>query len=149
MDHSNETYSFGYQYGLFNKKFTEKELEVGIKVVAVKIVNKSNSSIMYGKDFDIKYFNGESLKLATDSEFKHHFQQVGANEILPNLFYFNFAAAPMLINNIILAKSSNKKINNEFNNNKLVDKVIMQNDTLYGLIPLKTVKFTPLKLYMN
>jgi len=44
-----------YKYDLLNKKYTNKEVKKGVKLVAVKLTNNSKQDLMFGGEIKLTY----------------------------------------------------------------------------------------------
>jgi hypothetical protein len=67
-----------YKYNLLNKKYTKKEINNNIRVIAVKIVNNSPRDLVFGNDIKLTYGNGNEVSLVeNDKVFKSLKQQTG------------------------------------------------------------------------
>jgi hypothetical protein len=162
---NNETYQeieFSYKYDVLNergnKKYANKESMKSMKIVAVKVVNNSDSSFVFGKDLKV-YSGGKSIRLLEPDLISSTIKQGVAVHLLyflltPMTVHSGGTTTPIglvvgpgiAIDNIVTASIANKKFKKELEANYLSGSVIHAGETIYGLIGILDVGYNPLEL---
>lgn len=154
-----------YKYDLLDKKYEKKELKKGVKLVAVKITNNSESDIMFGRDAVLTYENGnEIFVFENDKVFKTLKQKpatylfyllltplnlytTGANGQQTSSTPIGLVLGPGLAGgNLIAASSANKKFKRELLDYNINGTLIKKGETIYGLIGIEAESFESLRL---
>lgn len=165
-----------YKYDLLDKKYKKKETKNNIKLVAVKITNKTDRDILLGRDFKLVYENGnEVILIETEKLFKTVKQSPtsylwylllspvqifsgtntttnnGYTESKPgNSFPIGLIVGPGLAGgNIIVANSANKNFKNELRQFDIQNKIILKGETVYGLIGTKYDSYDSITIKMR
>lgn len=162
---SNSNYKnveFSYKYDVLmekgNKKYAKKESTKGIKVVAVKITNNSNSSFTFGKDLLV--YSGDNPLTLLEPEMVHkQLKQRTPLYLLyllltPLQIYTSDESYPIGLilgpgiagGNMIMAGSANKNFKAELSENLLNNRSIPAGDTVYGLIGIVDSGYNTLTL---
>ncbi len=153
-----------YKYDLLEKKYAKKEVNKGVKVVAVKLTNNSDKDVIFGKDITLAYENGtEIFVMENDKVFKALKQQSGFYLfyllLTPMNFYttengrqtsstpIGLVVGPGLAGgNMIAAGSANTKFKEELLAYNIIGTIIKKGETKYGLIGIKADSHDALKL---
>jgi hypothetical protein len=153
-----------YKYNLLNKKYTKKELNEKVSIVAVKITNNSEEDLLFGNDIKLTYENGNEIYIMNNDKV---FKSIKQNST-PNLLYFlltpltftvsatgsepksfpiGYVIGPGLaLGNIIVSGTANKKFKNEILEYNINGTIIKKNETKYGLIGIISNSFESIKL---
>ena len=155
-----------YKYDLLSKKYSKKETKKGVKVIAIKISNNSQSDIIFGKNFKLVYNNGNELIIMNNDKV---FKSLKQNTI-SYLFYLlltplnltvssgsqststpiGFIIGPGLAGgNMLVAGSANKKFKNELLEFNLQGVTIKKGETKSGLIGIKSDNYDAIKIKMK
>jgi hypothetical protein len=165
-----ENIEFKYSYNVLqqagNKKYTKKEVLNNIKIVGVKITNKTDKEISVSDD--LEFYAGEKVinLVAPEKYVKTLNQSVGAH-----FFYLlltplklvssgsngkvselpiGFALGPGLtLINAATAGSANKGLSEELTTNNILGKTIAAGEELHGLIAIRDIGFQPLSVKLK
>ncbi|WP_417369111.1 hypothetical protein [Gelidibacter japonicus] len=158
-----------YKYDLLDKKYAKKELKKGVKLVAIKITNNSDTDVMFGKDATLTYENGSEIYVLENEKVFKTLKQSPASylwyllltplnfyttETNSNGFQENTSSTPIGLvlgpglagGNMIVAGSANKKFKTEMLEYNINGTVIKKGETKFGLIGIKADSFESLKL---
>lgn len=154
-----------YKYNLLDKKYSKKELKKGIKLLALKITNNSDSDLIFGRDAKLTYADGtEIFILDNDKVFKALKQSpasylwyllltpvnlytTGSDGRQTSSTPIGLVLGPGLAGgNMIAAGSANKRFKTEMLAYNIKGTIIKKGVTTYGLIGIKTNSFESLKL---
>ncbi|WP_422079456.1 hypothetical protein [Ulvibacterium sp.] len=154
-----------YKYDLLDKKYSKKELKKGVKLLALKITNNSDSDLMFGRDAKLTYADGtEIFILDNDKVFKTLKQSpasylwyllltpvnlytTGSDGQQTSSTPIGLVLGPGLAGgNMIAAGSANKRFKTEMLAYDIKGTTIKKGETVYGLIGIKTDSFESLKL---
>ena len=161
---------FAYRYDVLreraNKKMEKKELKSGIKIVAVKIKNNTDSSICLGSD--IRLYSGlTEINLLPPMLVKKAVEQsvigyipyfIGAlgnsnvsyNGQVVSSFNFGLILWPAIaIGNMITASKANSNFLKELIKYDLREVKIKSGETVYGIIGIQDSGFIPLEIKKN
>jgi len=153
-----------YKYNLLNKKYTKKELDEKVSIVAIKITNNSGKDLLFGNNIKLTYENGNEIYIMENDKV---FKTIKQNST-PNLLYFlltpltftvsatgsepksfpiGYVIGPGLaLGNIIVSETANKKFKNEMLEYNINGSLIKKNETKYGLIGIISNSFESIKL---
>ncbi|MBD0830609.1 hypothetical protein [Aestuariibaculum sediminum] len=168
----NKNLKLEYRYSLLEKKYAKKEIKKGVKLVALKVTNNSDKTIVFGQDATLNYANGTPVTILNTEETFKSLKQHSALYLLyllltPVNFYTyetnsygvqeTTSSTPVGLvlgpgiaaGNVILASSSNKKFKNELQQNEIIGMTIQPGETKFGLIGLKSFTYDSLKLKVN
>ncbi len=165
---------FQYKFDVLSKKYARKQLKKGVKLVAVKFTNTSDKDLIFGKDFEIIYGNGNAVEVLDVDQTFNALKQKGAF----HLFYL--LLTPMQFNsttstnvggrqltetsstpiglvigpalaatNIIVAGTANTKFKEEMLRNNIYGETIKKGDVKYGLLGIKSDSYDNLTIKMN
>ncbi len=154
-----------YKYDLLDKKYAKRELEKGVKLVAIKITNNSDKDLMFGRDTKLTYENGTEIFVMENSKVFKTLKQSPASYLwylllTPMNLYttgsdgqqtsstpIGLVIGPGLAGgNMIAAGSANKKFETEMLEYNINGTIIKKGETKYGLIGIKADSFDSLKL---
>lgn len=156
-----------YKYELFNKRYTKKEKQNGMKIIAVKITNNSEKDIVFGDDFELKYKNGTKLDILGNKNIPPSFKQKTAtyllyllltplkftkttainNNVKTSTTPIGLAVGPgIALGNMLVAKSSNKKFKNDLLQFDINGATIKKGETKTGLIGVLSERFYTIKI---
>ncbi|MGB5983123.1 MAG: hypothetical protein WBG46_13355 [Nonlabens sp.] len=159
-----------YKYDVLTKKYAKKEDKKSIKVVAIRLTNNSDKDVVFGRDFDLIYTNGNSIELIdNDRLFKELKQQPAthllyllltplnvystkttSNGVEQNTFPVGLIVGPGLAaGNLITASTANGKFKDDINRYDLTDKLIKKGETVYGIIGIRSRYADALKIKFN
>jgi len=166
---------FYYQYGILglrgNKKFSKKEDKKGFKVISVKITNNTDKTLIVGENLD--FYSSDRKLVLLDPVFAHQHLKQGVAIYLLYLpltflqFYtydtknYNgysqkkiasstpiglLIGPPIVIGNMLVAGTANKRFKEELITYNLNGKKIVSGQTAYGLIIINDFNYGPLNL---
>jgi hypothetical protein len=163
-----------YKYGLLEKKYEKKEINKGVKLVAIKVTNNSNKDLVFGRDVSLNYLNGDEIHILENEKTFITLKQSTASYLWyllltplnlytsetisnSNGFQETTSSTPiglvigpgLTAGNMIAAGSANKKLKTELADYNIYGTTIKQGETKYGLIGIKTHSFDGLKLKMK
>jgi hypothetical protein len=158
--------SYSYRYDVLretgNKKYANKELKKGIKLIAVKIRNDTDRVINFRND--IRIFSGDRQVLPLDPKIVHHsLRQPAPLYLLWGLLWLTInncddddcSVTPIPVGlgigllNVGIASSANKKFLDELYQTNLLDKEIKTGETVYGLIGISSEITSQLEFRIN
>lgn len=158
-----------YKYDLLEKKYKKKELNNGLKVIAVKVTNNSANDLVFGKDIRLTYENGNELNLLETNVVYKAIKQSPASYLWylllsPMQFQtmttnsngqqqtssstpIGLVIGPGLAGgNMIAASSANKNFQNDLLENDIIGKVIKKGETVYGIIGIQSNNYDSIKV---
>jgi hypothetical protein len=162
-----------YKYDLLEKKYKKKETKNDIKLIAVKITNNTEKDIIFGKDFNLSYENGNEVSLIETEKLFKTIKQSPASYLWylllsPLQFYsgttttsngyytetkpthtfpVGLILGPGLAGgNMIAASSANKNFKKELLEFDLNGKTIKKGETVYGLIGSNSNSYDSIKV---
>ena len=164
-----------YKYDLLNKKYEKKETKKGVKLVAVKITNQSETDVMFGRDIKLTYENGtEVMVMENDKVFKTLKQSPASYLFYLLLSPMNFYTSTTTSNggydetsssssfpiglilgpglagaNMIAASSANSDFKSDLMVYNINGTVIKAGETKYGLIGIRSTSFDALKIKLQ
>jgi len=165
VNNINEGINFSYRYNVLeergNKKLASKEIKQSVKILAVKIINSTDSTIVLGRNFEI--FSGtDKLKLMEPLTISKAVKQ----NVPTYLFYLLGSFSTLKIQrglsettlpiglvigpgltliNTSTASKSNRDMLEELETYNLLYKDIKKGETVYGLIGVRDIDFVPLQ----
>lgn len=146
-----------------NKKYAKSEDRIGVKLVAVKIVNNTDTTINLGTNTMI-YAGNKPIDILTPYIFQNSIKQKSMAYLPYALFTFlnfnisngsyysqsipvGYVLGPLLtFGNIIVASNANKNLLKELIEYDLRNKDIRKGETVYGLIGIDQGEFMPLTI---
>ncbi|MGL4629944.1 MAG: hypothetical protein ACRCVT_01965 [Leadbetterella sp.] len=161
-----------YKYAVLkeakNRKLAKKERKKGLEVIAVKITNQSDSTLIIGKNAGIFIGNNQVQLLEPDyvqNKIKQHvlgyipyalftFTTLtvtvqNENRYSSNQYPIGYVLGPsLMLGNMAVAGVANSKFKNELIENNLMNKEIKKGETVYGLIGINNKGYNPLYLRM-
>lgn len=162
-----------YKYDLLEKKYKKKETANNIKLIAVKITNSTDKDMLFGRDFKLKYENGNEVNIIETEKLFATIKQSPASYLWYLLlsplqlysgttsttngyqtqtksaisFPIGLIVAPGLAGgNMIAASSANTNFKNELIQFDLNGKTIKKGETVYGLIGLNSNSYDSIKI---
>lgn len=166
--HEENNLKLEYKYNLLDKKYAKKESKRGVKLVAIKITNKTNNDLTIGHDAVLTYANGTEINVMDNETVFKTLKQSPATYLLYLLLTpFNLYVTRTDSNNVsetsstpiglilgpgiaganmIVASSANKKFKTEMLDYNIHGTVIKKGDTKTGLIGIRAESFDSLKL---
>ncbi|WP_418264341.1 hypothetical protein [Flavobacterium faecale] len=169
---SNDGMILSYKYGLLDKKYFRKEKNNKLKLVAIKITNTTNKSIVFGNDIKLCYESGSELYLHDNDYLFKTLKQSPASHLLylllsPLKFYTYstnqygqqvenssfpigvFVGPGIATGNIITAAKANSKFKKELMQYNISGQTIKSGETVYGLVGFNATSYDALKLKTN
>lgn len=162
--------SFEYKYDLLDKKYAKKEIQKGIKVVAVRITNNSEKDIVFGSDLKLAYENGNELYILENHNVFKSLKQNSTTYLLyllltpmtfnkttsdgrnikTNSTPIGLIVGPGLAGgNMIAANSANNKFKTELLEFDINGMTIKKGETKAGLIGIKSDNYDTIKIKMD
>lgn len=159
---------FEYKYNVLDGKYAKKELAKDVHLVAVKITNKSEKDLVFGKDIRLTYENGSAPVVMDKKKLYKSLRQKSEN------FLFYLLLTPMTFNttsstdgyveetnstpiglfigpgisfgNMAFAGNANKKFKNDLNEFDIQGTTIAKGRTVFGLIGIRSSSYDALKI---
>ena len=147
-----------------NKKYANKELRKGIKVVAVEITNLTDSILMVGRD--LEFYAGQQPLVLIDPNVVASTIKQSTIGYLPYLLLtfvqlnytvttptetnagtipIGYALGPgITIGNILTATKANRQLKNELNDYDIMNRNIQKGEKIYGIIGFRSVDYLPI-----
>jgi len=157
------SYRYGILAELNNKRYAKKENKQKIKLVAVKIENTSNQTLVLGKDFYLTS-NGQAIVFVNTADAYQKLKQKNWQALSFLLlaltppvqttngasvadFPLGMVAGPMLAaGNIFVAINANKQFQSELQSNTILGSTIKPQETRYGIIIINTAEENPIEI---
>lgn len=161
--------SLSYKYDVLNergnKKYSKKENSKGIKVIAIKITNNTDTVINVNRD--ILFYSGQNQVFPMEPVSIHsNIKQIVPGYLPYLLFSFlnlyvttgsgtetyriGLILGPGLtIGNMLTAASANEKLMKELNEYNILYRDIQKGETIFGIIGLKNVEYNPISLRLK
>lgn len=167
---ANAAVQLGYHYNILtelgNKKFARKEKKKNLNLVAVKITNNTDHTLIFGKDIFLRS-EGQMVSpvnhMRTFRTLKHKtplfllylplihlnvttYEQTHSG-FRQRFYPVGLIVGPILsFGNMFKAHANNKKFLKELRNHTLQHKEIKPGETVYGLIGVQKATFGPMEL---
>lgn len=143
-----------------NKKYANKEIKKGVKLIAIKVTNHTGSVMNMGRD--AAFFSGQNQIFPMEPiAVKKSIRQITPAYLPYLLLSFSFlsvggdaypigiALGPGLtIGNMLMAGSANKKMLNELYEYNILSRDIQDGETVYGIIGVRDMGYIPLTIKM-
>lgn len=160
----NNNVKLEYKYDLLDKKYAKKELKKGVRLVAIKITNRSDNDLMFGRDVKLTHENGNEIFVMENEKVFMSLKQNTASYLLyllltPLNVYtiengqqtsstpVGLVVGPGLAGgNMIAASSANKKFKTELLEYNINGSLIKKGETKHGIIGIYSDSFDSLKL---
>ncbi len=165
----NNTIVLEYKYDLLEKKYKKKELNNGLKVIAIKVTNNTSNDLVFGKDIRLTYENGNELNLLETNVVYNTIKQSPASYLwylllTPMQFQttttnsfgqqtsssstpIGLVIGPGLAGgNMIAASSANKNFQNDLTKNDIIGKIIKKGETVYGIVGIRSDNYDTIKV---
>lgn len=164
----NENVGFGYRYDVLtyrgNKKYAKREPKKHIRLVAVKIENRTDKPLKIGENYNI--YAGQNLVFPIDSDIVHkELKQGTLIYLLYSLIWLNKTecdefgncqttaifpiGVPITVGNMVVAGSANKQFATELLSNSITTKVIAPGETAHAIIGIPDAQFQPLSIKLK
>ncbi len=163
--HEDANVKLEYKYDLLSKKYAKKELKKGVKLVAVKITNKTDRDLKFGKDIKLCHDNGAEVYVMNNEDVFSTLKQgvaiyllylpltfltfntFDANGNLTSTTPIGYIIGPGITGgNIAVAASANKKFKTELLDYNINGTIIKKGETKHGLIGIKENSVAALRL---
>lgn len=144
---SNNGVYFEYKYDLLHKNYSKKEEKKDVRLVAVKVTNKSGRDLVFGSDIKLIYDDGAGLILLDNEKTYRKLKQKPAIYLLylplalvnVNSFPVGLIIGPGLAGtNFIIASSANKNFKEELDKYWIKGKLIETGEISFGLIGIRS-----------
>lgn len=147
-----------------NKKYAKKEDKKGIKLIAVKITNNTDSIINIGKD--VAFFSGQDQIFPMEPiAIKESIKQIVPGYLSYLLLTFlqlniyqgntvdsypiGVVVGPgITMGNMTVAGSANKNMLNELYEYNILSRDIQKGETVYGIIGVRDMGYSPISVKM-
>lgn len=158
----NHDVEFSYKYDVLNergnKKYAKKETQKLVKVVAIKLVNHSDQSFVFGKDLKV-HSNNNPVSILEPLVIHKQLKQSVPIYLLyllltPMNLYTEDSSTPIGLvvgpgiagGNMGMAAGANANFKKELESNFLNGRTIEAGETVYGLIGIMESGYNPLSL---
>lgn len=160
-----------YKYELLDKKYKKKELAKGVRLIAIKITNNSDSDIVFGEDVRLNYDNGSEIYIMDNDRVFTSLKQSAASYLWyllltptnlyktesQNGFQTQSSTVPIGLilgpglagGNMIAVGTANKKFQNDLKTYNLKGMIIKQGQTASGLIGIRSDDYNSIKIKVN
>ena len=147
-----------------NKKYANKETKKGVKLIAVKITNNTDSVINVGRD--VAFYSGQSQLFPIEPmAIKESIKQIVPGYLpyllltFTNLYVaigtstetypIGLVLGPAItIGNMAMAGSANKNMLNELYEYNILSRDIQKGETVYGIIGIRDIGYSPISVKM-
>lgn len=170
-NHSHKGVKLEYRYNLLDKKYKNKELKKGVKLIAVKITNETNNDLVFGKDIKLTHENGKEIIILDNKKVFTTLKQSPASYLFyllltpVNLYTYKttngvqettsttpigYVLGPGLAaGNMIAAGSANTKFKEELSKYNIIGTTIKKGETAYGLIGINSYSYDAIKVMVS
>jgi hypothetical protein len=160
-----------YKYELLDKKYKKKELAKGIRLIALKIKNKSDRDLVFGKDIKLTYDDSSNIYIMENENVFTSLKQSPASYLwylllTPMNLYTNetqngyttqtsstpigLVVGPGLAGgNMIAASSANTKFKDNLLEYNINGVTIKKGETISGLIGIRSDDYNAIKIKVN
>ena len=158
-------YSYDVLQNAGNKKYSRKETNNHIKIIAVSIKNKTEKVIDVSENVDF-YAGDKKVSILSPEEYSHSLKQStisylfyllltplkliianGNNVSDPDIIPIGYVLGPgITLLNVISSSSANKKFDEELIENNILGKTIEPGEILNGLIAIRGISYEPLSV---
>ena len=165
-----EDLNFSYEYDLLakigNKKYSKMEKRDNLKLIAVKIENKTKQEVLVSQDIGF-YVNNKEVTLLQPYHYTHNMKQ----NTISYLFYLLLTPLKLIIQdengssgeipvgyvlgpgitliNMIKSNSANSAFEKELTDNNIIGKSIAAGETLTGIISIEHMGYSPLTIKLK
>lgn len=162
-----QNFVLAYKYGVLQGKYAKKETKKGLKVIAVKMENKSGRDLVFAKDVKLAYSNKNEVVLADQKFVYNELKQGSAIYLLyllltPTKFTTNsngretsstpigYALGPgIAFGNMLVASTANGNFKKELEKYAVEGTVIKNGETKYGLIGIHSNSFESVNVVLE
>jgi len=148
-----------------NTKYAKKEYKNGIKLIAVKLTNNTDTTLTIGKD--IVFFSGNNqIDILPPVLIHNSIHQSEPAYLMYLLFTFTtltvsngssahtypigYGLGPLLtLTNLVTASSANKDLLRELNRYDLINKELHKGETIYGIIGIREYSYDPISVRIS
>lgn len=163
-----DSVGFGYRYDVLayrgNSKYAKRELKKNIRLVALKIENRSDKVMRLGENFNV--YAGQNLIQPIAPEIVHRELKQGcAIYLLYSLIWFSQGecdeygncettlilpvGVPISVGNMIVSGGANNQFRAELLTNNLLNKEITPGETAYAIVGISDSGFQPLSIKLK
>ena len=162
-EQTNNGLTYAYQFNVLaeagNKKYAKRELKNSVKVIAIKLENNTGRDLDFKRDIDI--LMGSEVVLPMEKEqIKQTLKQPAALHMLWSLLFLNIndddgstttipIGVGIGLGNTLVASGANKNLLSELTNYDILNNVIRDGETVYGLIGISTNITAPIELRLK
>jgi hypothetical protein len=161
---TDKSVTIDYKYNLLKDKYAKKEIQNGLKVLAIKVTNNSGRDLVFGKDIKLVYGNGNEITIIeTDQVFqllKQHPASylwyllltparftTSSNGQQTNSIPIGYALGPgITAGNMIAASSANDSFKKELIKYNIIGTTIKSGDIVYSLVGINSNSFENIKV---
>lgn len=161
--------ALSYKYDILrergNKKYAKKEEKKGVKIVAVKVTNNTDSVINLGNDA-VFYSGGNQLYPMEPLSVKNTIRQIVpgylpyiiftffnltvTNSTSIHIYHIGYLLGPALtIGNMAMAGSANANLYRELTEYNIINRDIQKGETVYGIIGIPDMGYNPLSIQLK
>lgn len=168
-ERTTDSVSLAYKYDLLNKKYEKKEKKKDVRLVALKIENKSDQTVTLGENAFLTYINDSPVNTLEKEKVFDKLKQQGAWYLFylaltpVNLYTYETNSAGvqettstipvglilgpgLTATNMIVSGTANGKFKDDLEKYDLIGKPIAPGETVYGLIGISSDSYNALKL---
>lgn len=152
-----------------NRRYARKEQKRGIKVIAVKVTNLTDSVLHVGRD--LTFYVGDQPMLMMDpnevastvkqstlaylpymllSFLKLDYMIITPTEYITGQLDIGYVLGPgITAGNMLKAHSANKKFRRELLDYDIIDRSIQKGESIYGIIAFRSYDYLPVSVKIN
>jgi hypothetical protein len=169
----NDGLSFAYKYDVLlekgNKKYSRKENNKKIKLVAVRITNYTDYTLKVGEDInfysgnkelipidpniikkEIKQYTGSYLLYLLLTPLKLHVTKTNELGYQTESYSIGYGIGPgVTLLNVAISGSANQKFADELNNYSIHGMELKKGETIYGIVGFRDLGYDPIKIQME
>lgn len=153
-----EKVALSYRYDVLrdagNKKFVNNEFKRNMKVVAVKLINNSDTTINISKN--LSFYSGSSkILLLNPYDIKMQIKQSAPSYALYLIGCISLAPLDIAVfggigvGNIIIANTANKNLLKELERYDITNKELKKGESIIGIIGFEALHSDPLTVKFN
>ena len=160
--------ALSYKYDVLrergNRKYAKKEAKKGVKLIAVKITNNTDSVINVGRD--IAFYSGKNQLFLMEPMVVQESIKQNVLAYLPyalltfvnlsvtngsstEIYPIGLALGPAAtISNMVIAGTANKNLLDELYDYNILSRDIQKGESVYGIIGVRDIGFSPISVRM-
>lgn len=163
--HADGEVTLEYKYDVLRKKYKKQEGKKKVRVVALKITNKSSVDRVVGQDLKLVYQNGSDIPLLDNQSIYKNLKQHPAtylfymlltpvNAYVSSGYNASTSTIPIglvigpgiTLGNMLTSSGANRKFRRELEAQSVMGKTVKAGQTLHGVIGINSESYDPIQI---